>query len=89
LTLGEPPFYAAHLHAYTNLSWAGLRVNTELAVLRADDTPIGGLFAVGEILGFSTFSGHAHVGGMSLGPAISLGRYLGHRLGARAVARQR
>jgi fumarate reductase flavoprotein subunit len=87
LTVAEPPFYAAKMHAYTNLSWAGLRVNADLAVLQADGTPIEGLYAVGEILGFSTFSGRAFVGGMSLGPAMSLGRYLGQRLGAAASQR--
>ena len=83
--IGEPPFYAALLHAFANLSWSGLRVNTDLEVLRADGSPITGLYAVGEVLGFSTFSGHAHCGGMSVGPCISLGRYLGLRLGQRAA----
>ncbi len=83
--IGEAPYYAALLHGFANLSWSGLRVNNDLAVLRADGSPIAGLYAVGEVLGFSTFSGRAHCGGMSVGPCISLGRYLGLRLGERAA----
>ena len=43
--------------------------------------PIPGLYAAGEVLGASQFMGDNTVGGMAVGPAIALGRYLGQRLG--------
>jgi fumarate reductase flavoprotein subunit len=65
------------------MSREGLRVDDNLRVMRHDGEPIRNLFAVGEILGASQFMGDSFVGGMSVGPAIALGRLIGQRLGER------
>mgnify|MGYP001141712287 CR=1 FL=1 len=76
----SPPFYAVTSVAASILSRDGLRVNTDLAVLRESGDPIGGLYAVGEVLGNNVFAGDNYVGGMSVTPAMTLGRWLGARL---------
>jgi fumarate reductase flavoprotein subunit len=83
--IAEPPFYAIAQHGITLLSWAGLRVDTDLRVLRPNGVPIPGLYAVGEVLGASTFMGGAFCGGMAVGPCLSLGRYLGFQLAKQVV----
>lgn len=74
------PFYAVTSVAASLLSRDGLRVNTDLEVLAVTGHPIGGLYAVGEVLGNNVFAGDNYVGGMSITPAITLGRWLGARL---------
>lgn len=62
---------------------AGLDVDATLTVTRPDGTPITGLYAVGEAIGGSTLSGRGFISGMSVTPALTLGRWLGRRLGTR------
>jgi fumarate reductase flavoprotein subunit len=76
------PFYAFRLQGCTALSWAGLKVDDQLRVLNGNDQPIAGLYAAGEILGMAALSGSAFVGGMSVTPALSFGRWLGQQLHA-------
>jgi fumarate reductase flavoprotein subunit len=78
--IAEPPFYAIRNHGTTLKTPAGIAVDTSLRVIRRDGSPIGNLYAAGEILGGSTLSGNAFVGGMSVTPAIGFGRLLGERL---------
>ena len=52
-----------------------------------DGRPSRGLYAVGEILGASQFMGDSSVGGMSVGPAVTLGRLAGQQLARESVAR--
>ena len=78
--LVTPPFYAFRLQGGSGLSWAGLNVDAQLRVLDAGGNPIPGLYAAGEVLGMSALSGDFTVGGMSLTPALSFGRWLGQRL---------
>jgi fumarate reductase flavoprotein subunit len=80
----RPPFYAVTSIAASILSRDGLRVDTKLAVLDTAGRAIPGLYAVGEILGNNAFAGDSYVGGMSVTPAMTLGRLLGSRL-ARCV----
>ena len=54
-----------------------------MEVLDEGGNPIGGLYAVGEVLGNNVFAGDNYVGGMSITPAMTLGRRLGARLAAR------
>ncbi len=74
------PFYAMGASGITVVSPAGLNADAKLRVLRANGEPIPNLYAAGEVLGFSRLSGNAFVGGMSLTPAMTLGRLLGQRL---------
>jgi fumarate reductase flavoprotein subunit len=64
----------------TVVSPAGLNADGQLRVLGADGKPIPNLYAAGEVLGFTRLSGAAFVGGMSLTPAMTLGRLLGQSL---------
>lgn len=75
----EGPFYAVSIYSYTVRSVGGLKVDTSFRVLNANDQPIPGLYAAGEILG-SIISGAGAVGGMSLTPALVFGRLLGEKI---------
>ncbi|GAA4523774.1 FAD-dependent oxidoreductase [Nonomuraea ferruginea] len=76
------PFYGITTVGASILSRDGLRVNEDLEVLTESGAPLPGLYAVGEILGNNVFAGDNYVGGMSVTPAMTLGRELGARLGA-------
>lgn len=75
-----PPYYGMTSVAASILSRDGLRVDDELAVLDGAGRAIPGMFAVGEVLGNDVFAGDNYVGGMSVTPAMTLGRMLGARL---------
>lgn len=77
--IATAPFYALPIASYTVRGFAGLKVDTGFHVLDAQDEPISGLFAIGEILG-SNLSGKGGVGGMALSPALAFGRLLGETL---------
>ena len=83
----KPPFYGIEAVGVTVISPGGLNVNENLAVLDKSGKPITGLYAAGEILGFTRLSGAAFVGGMSLMPAMSFGRLIGESTAARLQAR--
>lgn len=78
--LAEPPFAAIRHQGVTLRCWAGLAVDDRLAVRRADGSTIDGLHAVGEILGGATMSGDSFASGMSITPALALGRLLGREI---------
>ena len=51
VALETPPYYAICVEPAIHHTMGGLSVNTETQVLRADGTPIEGLFAAGEVTG--------------------------------------
>jgi fumarate reductase flavoprotein subunit len=71
------------MHGIVLKTPAGLEVDDELRVLHRSGAPIPGLYAVGEAIGGATLSGNSFVSGMSVTPALSFGRWIGQRLGAR------
>lgn len=79
--IDTPPYYALRNHGITLLTFAGLDVDVEMRVRKDDGSTIPGLYAVGEIIGNGVTAGNSFCGGMSVTPALSLGRWLGHRLG--------
>jgi fumarate reductase flavoprotein subunit len=81
--IAEPPYCAIRAHGVVLKTPAGIRVDDQLRVLGADG-PVGGLYAIGEAIGGSRLSGKAFVGGMSVTPALSFGRWLARRLTGRA-----
>ncbi|WP_067186151.1 FAD-dependent oxidoreductase [Microtetraspora niveoalba] len=85
--IAAPPFYGLTSVAASLLSRDGLRVDGDLAVLDRAGAPIPGLYAVGEVLGNNVFAGDNYVGGMSVTPAMTLGRELGRALAARRTGR--
>ena len=86
LPVAEAPFYAIEHIGWSIVGFAGLAIDAELRVLRADGQPIPGLYAAGEIIGLGQTSGNAFCGGMSVTPAMTFGRLAGQRLGAMAAA---
>jgi predicted oxidoreductase len=66
------------------LSRGGPTVDADLRPLDSDGRPIRSLRAVGELLGMGQFSGDSFAGGMSVGPALALGRWVVNRIAARA-----
>jgi len=81
--IATPPFRAIRMHGIVLKTPAGIAVDTELRVLDRDGAPIPNLYAIGEAMGGATLSGNAFVGGMSVTPALSFGRWLGQTLGRR------
>ena len=80
LPIEKPPFYGLHLHSWSLGSSAGLAVNKDLAVIKQDGTPVGNLYAAGEVLGTGATSGRGRSGGSSVTPAIAFGKLLGERI---------
>lgn len=87
MPLRGPRFRAVQMHGMVLKTPAGIRVSDALEACRADGRPIPGLYAVGEAIGGSTLSGKGFVSGMSVTPALTLGRWLGRTLGSRFGAR--
>jgi fumarate reductase flavoprotein subunit len=80
----QPPFYAVEIRAaIIGATGAGLDIDRECRVLDTKGRVIPGLFAAGEVLGVLNGKRYAG-GGMSIGPAVILGRTAGR--GAAAVA---
>ena len=86
LPVAVAPYRAIRMHGMVLKTPAGLAVNQDLQVIDAEGLAIPGLYCIGEAMGGATLSGNAFVGGMSVTPALGFGRWLGARLGARAVA---
>ncbi len=80
LPIAEPPFYAIQLQSWLLTGYAGLAVDKKLRVIREDGTPIGSLYAAGELLGQGAFMGRSYCGGMMVTPALTLGRLLGQSM---------
>jgi fumarate reductase flavoprotein subunit len=72
--LDTAPFHAIRVRGGMLLSRGGPTVDDDLRPLDDAGRPLIGCFAVGEILGMGQFSGDSFAGGMSVGPALSLGR---------------
>jgi fumarate reductase flavoprotein subunit len=77
-TVAEP-YHAIRHSGWSPTGFAGLAVDESLRVVGADDQPIPGLYAAGEILGMAATAGRSFCSGMSLGPALTFGRLLGQR----------
>ncbi len=80
LPIAQGPFYAIQLQSWNLTSYGGLAVDGKLRVVRKDGTPIRNLYAAGELLGMGQLMGKAVCGGMSVTPALALGRLLGHEI---------
>ena len=78
--LTGPGWRAIRLHGMVLKTPAGVRVDDRMRALRADGSVIPGLHVVGEAIGGSSLSGKGFVSGMSVTPALTLGRWLGRTL---------
>ena len=79
--LGQPldrgPFYSIPITGSVLISHGGIKVNYAMQVLQPNMKVIQGLYAAGETLGAAQMMGAAVLSGMSVGPAITLGRMVG------------
>ena len=80
LPIQKSPYYAVRLQSWLLTSYAGLAVDKDLRVIKQDGSPVGGLYAAGELLGTGATSGRAICGGMLVTPAITFGKLLGERI---------
>lgn len=81
------PFYACEVRASTiGVTGAGLDIDRDCRVLDQAGVPVPGLYAAGEVLGVLLGKRYAG-GGMSIGPAVVLGRAAGVTAAAHAAAR--
>lgn len=74
--IGRAPFWGVTTVGGMLLSRGGPAVDGELHPVDAAGVPIHGVHCVGELLGMGQFSGDNFAGGMSVGPALSLGRWV-------------
>lgn len=75
------PFYAVRLVPGSLGTFAGLRTDAGARVLGEGDTPIPGLYAVGNDMA-SVMNGHYPSGGITLGPGMTFGYIAGQALAA-------
>ncbi|MBM3505406.1 MAG: FAD-dependent oxidoreductase [Alphaproteobacteria bacterium] len=78
--LTKPPYYAISAVGCGLPSPAGIAIDSSLRALANDGRPIPGLYAAGEIFGYTRVMGAAYEAGMGNGPAITLARVLGERI---------
>ena len=80
LPICEPPFWGVRSVGGMLLSRGGPRVDRMLRPVMTDGTVLQSVYCIGELLGMGQFSGGNFAGGMSVGPALSLGRWLVKKL---------
>ncbi len=68
--LDKPPFYALVVHPAITFTFGGLTIDTGARVLRADGTPVPGLFAAGSDAGGAFGRGYA--GGLALAATFGI-----------------
>jgi tricarballylate dehydrogenase len=78
-TIDTPPFKAFPVTGGITFTYGGLRVDEQGAVLRADRSPIAGLFACGELVG------GVFVAGYPGGSGLTSGAVFGRRAGTGAA----
>lgn len=79
------PFYSVRCHGVVLRTSAGIVVNERLQPLTKRG-PISNMRIAGEALGGGALSGNSFVGGMSVTPAISFGRWIAHDCAAGMAA---
>lgn len=81
------PFFAMRIHPADLGTAIGMKVDAQARVLRADETPVAGLYACGNDMG-SIMNGNCPAPGIMLGPALTFGYIAGRHLAERGVTRQ-
>jgi succinate dehydrogenase/fumarate reductase flavoprotein subunit len=77
--LEKGPFYAVRIVPGSFGTFAGLATDARARVLDADDSPVPGLYAVGNDQA-SVMGGHYPAGGINIGPAMAFGYVAGRDL---------
>lgn len=73
--LQTSPFYAIRVKPAIHHTMGGIRVNADMHVLRADDTPVPGLYAAGEVTG--GLHGANRLGGNGVADIVVNGKIAG------------
>ncbi|HTY61247.1 MAG TPA: FAD-dependent oxidoreductase [Acidobacteriota bacterium] len=82
----KPPFYAGLIKSALLATTSGLRVNTKLEVLDAQDEPLGRFYAVGNVQGDMFAVDYPTVfPGLSHGRCITFGRMVGLHLAGKQM----
>ncbi|MCV7290701.1 FAD-binding protein [Mycolicibacterium wolinskyi] len=85
--LGKPPYYAFQIILGDLGTSGGLRTDEHARVLRADETAIDGLYAVGNVS--AAVMGRSYAGaGATIGPAMTFGYIAAKHAAAQAVSRK-
>lgn len=71
------PYYAMRETASVMGTITGLKVDTDMRVLNANDEPIPNLYAVGELIFGNYFNGYYPMSGTAIGTAMTSGRFAG------------
>jgi len=74
--LETPPFYAIRVKPAIHHTMGGIKVDADMHVLRADDIPVPGLFAAGEVTG--GIHGANRLGGNGVADIVVNGKIAGH-----------
>lgn len=74
-TIDTPPFYYGEEHIYVHTTLDGIRTDDEGRVLKADGSPLPGLYAAGETVG--GIFGMDRLGGAGLANCLVMGRVCG------------
>ncbi len=83
--LDTPPYYAVRVKPAIHHTMGGIRVDTDMHVLRSDNTPVPGLFAAGEVTG--GIHGANRLGGNGVADITVNGRIAGQHAAATVIAR--
>lgn len=79
-TIDTPPFYYGVEHIYVHTTLDGIRTDDEGRVLKADGSPLPGLYAAGETVG--GIFGTDRLGGAGLSNCLVMGRVCGRNAAA-------
>ncbi len=77
---GKGPFYALRITATQLKSFAGIAIDEQLRVIRADGSAVAGLYAAGEVIGGGVTGGAAYTNGSMVTPALTFGRMIGQKM---------
>ena len=80
--IDTPPFYGIHRHVRMSQICSGVNINADLQVVDAEDQPIEGLYAIGNVAGgfYGGIDYPLTVPGLNLGHNYTQGYVLGKRL---------
>ena len=82
----KAPFYAVRVVPQTGGTMGGVKVNDKFEVVRADGTPLQGLYAGGEVINRPYYN-RVYTSGTGLGIAYTSGRIAGENAAKAALGK--
>lgn len=86
IKMDKGPFYAIKASGVVFVTMGGVKTNVNFQVLDHNDQVIPGIYAVGEVQGFGTWSGDGFCSGMGNGPCFVFGRITAKNAAAESAA---